>query len=199
MNRIGVFGGTFNPPHIGHWSAINTFFNALDLDRLFVIPTGCPPHKQITRSDDPFLRLRMARAAFEDFSRGIIVSDYEVTKPGVSYTVDTLRHFSSPDSKLFLLCGTDMFLSFETWREFERIFELSSIVCMPRENNMLDDICLKAEEFKKKYNADCIIIDGNIVELSSTEIRNMIAEKKDVSAYLPAQVLQIIKEEKLYV
>ena len=199
MDRIGIYGGTFNPPHMGHFSALENFRKTLSLDRVFVVPAGTPPHKKIDSDDDPYLRLRMARAAFEDFSRGVIVSDYEVTKPGFSYTVDTLDHFSSSDRKLFLLCGTDMFLSFESWRDFKRIFELAAIVCMPREENMREVISAKANEFKASYGAECIIIEDESVELSSTQVRKMVSEKKDISASVPDAVAKIIFEERLYV
>ena len=199
MKRFGIYGGTFNPPHNGHASALKHFTNALSLDRVFVIPTGTPPHKSVRSNDDPYLRLKMTRAAFEDFSRGIIVSDYEVTKAGKSYTVDTLGHFWSEDSKLFLLCGTDMFLSFESWRDFRRIFELAAVVCMPREEELRSAIAEKAREYKTLYNAECVVLEGESVELSSTQVRNAVAEGRDMTALVPDAVERIIREERLYV
>ena len=199
MTRIGIYGGTFNPPHNGHVSALRRFADSLSLDRVFVIPTGTPPHKSVRPDDDPYLRLRMARAAFEDFRRGIIVSDYEVTKSGKSYTVDTLGHFSSPETKIFLLCGTDMFTSFESWRDFRKIFELAAVVCMPREEEMREVINEKAKEYRTLYNAECIILDGESVELSSTDVRNAVLEGRDFGDLVPAAVARIIVEERLYV
>lgn len=159
MTRTGIFGGTFSPPHRGHIRAAAAFVSEMKLDRLLVIPACIPPHKSI---DDPGpdLRLEMTRAAFSDnagFSIPVKVSDYEIRKSGVSYTVDTLEHFSDPDTELFLLCGGDMFESLESWREPERIFSLASVVGIMREDGTEQEMRKYAERYRKNTarNAMC--------------------------------------------
>jgi nicotinate-nucleotide adenylyltransferase len=118
MERIGIYGGTYNPPHIGHLRAAEYAIDALKLDRLLLIPTGVSPHKEMAAgatSADRLELLRLSAAGIEKAE----VSDIEIRREGRSYTVDTLRQIRTehPDSRLFLLMGTDMFTSFLTWRE----------------------------------------------------------------------------------
>ena len=152
------------------------FASEMELDRLLVIPACIPPHKSI---DDPGpdLRLEMTRAAFSDnagFSIPVEVSDYEIKKSGVSYTVDTLEHFSAADTELFLLCGGDMFESLESWREPERIFSLVSVVGIMREDGTAQDMRKYAERYREKYGAKCYVLGERAFEDSSTLLRTMI-------------------------
>ena len=121
--RIGIYGGTFAPVHKGHVAAAEAFFRQMELDLLYVIPAGIPPHKQIDASDDPIHRLRMCELAF-DGMKNVIVSDMEIRREGKSFTVDTLRALSAEDRRLFLLMGTDMMLTLDSWREPDEIFRL---------------------------------------------------------------------------
>jgi len=118
MERIGIYGGTFNPPHIGHIQAAKQAVEALGLTRLLVIPDRIAPHKAMPgNSATPQQRLDMLRIALEDCP-GIEVSDLELNREGPSYTYETILQLKElyPDAKLVLLMGTDMFLSFHTWR-----------------------------------------------------------------------------------
>lgn len=196
--RLGIFGGTFNPPHIGHVRALEAFRCELKLDRILVMPAGIPPHKKIAGSDNPSVRLKMARAAFENPGCGVEVSDYEISKPGPSYTVDTVEHFTRPGRRLFLLCGTDMFLTFENWRNFRRIFALATVVCMPRENSLREEISAKCAGYNERYSAGCIVLPGESIELSSTMLREMIRNGDDVSSLVPGAVLDVIRKERIY-
>ena len=123
MLRIGIYGGTFAPIHNGHVEAARAFMEQMKLDYLFVIPTCLPPHKQVDSSDDPLYRLRMCELAFRGID-GVVISDVEIARGGKSYTYDTLVELSRPDARLFLLCGTDMVLTFDKWYRFEDIFKL---------------------------------------------------------------------------
>lgn len=196
--RLGIFGGTFDPPHNGHVRSLEIFRSELSLDRVLVIPAGIPPHKQITHPDNPLVRIEMARAAFEDIGRGIEVSDYEVLKSGPSYTVDTLRHFSREGREIFLLCGTDMFMTFDRWREFKTIFSLATVVCMPRENEHREQIMERSSMYAKDYGARCTVLDGESVEISSTVLRAMLRNGEDVSTLVPLRVIEVIDRERLY-
>lgn len=197
--RIGIFGGTFSPPHVAHVRAALAFLSQVPLDELIVIPDAVPPHKQLDPGDDPALRLRMARAAFEGLDPRITVSDYEIRKAGVSYTVDTLAHFSG-EGELYFLCGTDMFLSLDLWRQPERIFSLAVMTCAMREDSPADYAAVrrKAEEYRQRYGARTLLLTGAPLTLSSTAVRQKIRGGEDVSGLVPPAVLRIIEENRLY-
>ena len=112
--RVGIYGGTFSPVHNGHVAAAKAFMEQMWLDILYVIPTGTSPHKEMDGEATGADRLEMCRLAFADVE-GVIVSDCEIRRSGKSYTVDTLREFYAPEHRLFLLCGTDMMLTLDTW------------------------------------------------------------------------------------
>ena len=171
--RVGIFGGTFSPPHVGHVQAASFFLSEIRLDRLIVMPANIPPHKRMLTGDDPLYRLRLSKAAFEGLSDRVTVSDYEIRKAGVSYTAETLQAFSGPDVKLYFLVGTDMFLSMDTWYRPEEIFRLSTVVCALRSGSPEDEekVKEKAKEYRKRFGARIRILKGRPLEISSTEIR----------------------------
>lgn len=197
--RIGIYGGTFAPIHIGHVEAAKAFMQQMKLDYLFVIPTAIPPHKQIDESDDPIHRLRMCELAFEGVD-GVVISDIEIKRGGKSYTYDTLKALSRPDARLFLLCGTDMVLTFDKWYRFEDIFKLCYPTYVRREKDPLLDsmIVSKIGEYYQKYGVMFRKILVDPITVSSTEIRNAVKENKDVSGMILPQVEKYIKEHRLY-
>jgi nicotinate-nucleotide adenylyltransferase len=196
--KIALFGGTFAPPHLGHVHAVRTLAEHIDVDRIIIMPTFMPPHKVKVKGDTPELRLEMCRAAFGEIDKAC-VSDYEIVKGGVSYTVHTLEYLTEEyDADIYLLCGTDMFLTLDTWFRAERIFSLAKIVCIPRYTDSTDLLCVKKQEYEDAFGADVRIIGSDPFEVSSTEIRRMIADNEDLSEYLPAGVIDIIRREKLY-
>ena len=133
MERIGIYGGTYNPPHIGHLRAAEYAIEALALDRLLLIPTGVSPHKEMAAGASTADRLHMLELSAKGIERAE-VSDIEIRREGRSYTVDTLRAIQAehPESELFLLMGTDMFTSFLTWREPETIMKLATLAVFCR-------------------------------------------------------------------
>ena len=197
--RIALFGGTFAPPHLGHVHAVKTLSEHIDVDRIIIMPTFMPPHKVKVKGDTPELRLEMCRAAFGDIDKAY-VSDYEIEKGGVSYTVHTLEHLTSEfeNADIFLLCGTDMFLTLNSWFRAERIFSLAKIVCIPRYSENIDFLNVKKQEYEDEFGAEISIIGSDPFEISSTEIRCLITEGGDLSEYLPSGVIEIIRREKLY-
>lgn len=197
--RIGIYGGTFSPVHNGHVAAAMSFMEQMWLDILFVIPTGTTPHKEMSDGADAYDRLRMCEAAFSGID-GVIVSDMEIKREGKSYTVDTLRQLYSPENRLFLLCGTDMMLTLDKWREADEIFKLCYPVYMRRENDEIitNLIIKKNTEYKEKYGRIATRILGDPVEISSSEIREKIEAGEDISSLVPPEVARYIKEKGLY-
>ncbi|MBR2387480.1 MAG: nicotinate (nicotinamide) nucleotide adenylyltransferase [Clostridia bacterium] len=198
--RVGVYGGTFAPPHVGHVVAAKAFMEQMKLDYLFIIPTAIPPHKQIDASDDPIHRLRMCELAFEGID-GIVISDIEIKRGGKSYTYDTLKELSRPDTRLFLLCGTDMVLTFDKWYRYEDIFKLCYPTYVRRESDPLLDarIVSKIGEYYQKFGVMFRKILVEPIDISSTEIRAAIKEKRDVSGMISPSVEKYIREHGLYV
>ncbi len=199
--RIGIYGGTFSPPHNGHVRAALSFLETARLDVLYVVPTAVPPHKTLSPDADPSLRLAMTRAAFENADPRICVSDFEILNEGISYTHRTLAHFSKEcPGELFLLCGTDQFLTLDTWRCPEKIFSLSTIACAMRsqEPALFAAAAAKEAEYRRRFGARTVRIPMEPVELSSSLIRQMICEGRDVSELVPAGVYRLIGMHKLY-
>ena len=197
--RVGIYGGTFAPVHNGHVAAAKAFMEQMKLDYLFIIPTCLPPHKQIGFSDDPTYRLRMCELAFKDID-GVVVSDMEIKRGGRSYTYDTLVELTRPNTRLFLMCGTDMVLTFDTWYRFEDIFKLCYPVYIRRENDpiMTNRIVDKITEYYNKYGVMFRRIITEPIELSSTMVRQMVANGQDISGLVPKRVAEFIVENKLY-
>lgn len=199
MLRVGIYGGAFAPIHIGHVEAAKAFMSQMWLDVLFVIPTGVSPHKDMDRSASNEDRMEMCRLAFEGVD-GVIVSDIEIRRGGVSYSNDTLREMADTDRRLFMLCGTDMMLTLDEWDEIEEIFKLSYPVYIRREaDHSLDaKIIEKNTEYFEKYGKYVMKLDAPVIDISSSTLRKMIREGKDVSRYIDPKVLKYINEKGLY-
>lgn len=177
--QIGIFGGTFNPPHNGHLQAATVAMARLGLDMLYVIPAGVPPHKTL-EPDMPkeVARYRMATRVFADLPR-VIMSDMELTRPGPSYTIDTVRELRKlhPSARLFLLMGTDMFLSLECWYQAEALIRAITPVVFARADGQGQAIADFAQHLRERYGVETIQIDHEIVEISSTALREMLGAR----------------------
>ena len=199
MLRVGIYGGTFAPIHNGHVAAAKVFMEQMKLDYLFIIPTYLPPHKQVDSSDDPLYRLKMCELAFEGVD-GVVISDVEISRGGKSYTYDTLKELQRPDTRLFLLCGTDMVLTFDQWYRFEDIFKMCYPTYVRRENDpfLTKRIVAKIGEYYEKYGVMFRRIVTDPIEISSTEIRRAVREGKDISSMVPEGVAEFIRQNGLY-
>ena len=199
MLRVGVYGGTFAPIHNGHVAAAKAFMEQMKLDYLFIIPTYLPPHKQIDASDDPLYRLKMCELAFEG-TDGVVISDVEIARGGKSYTYDTLKELERPDTRLFLLCGTDMVLTFDKWYRYEDIFKMCYPTYVRRENDPLltKRIIAKIGEYYEKHGVMFRRIVTDPIELTSTEIRRAVREGRDISGMVPPRVAEFIQNNGLY-
>lgn len=197
--RVGIYGGTFAPVHNGHVQAAKAFIEQMQLDILYVIPAAIPPHKQLDASDDPMHRYRMCELAFFDEEK-VFVSDMEIKRGGKSYTVDTLRELSAPDRRLFLLMGTDMMLTLDTWRESAEIFKLCYPIYARRENDPILEarIVQKNKEYLAKYHKIARRLMLDTVELASTDIRTLVREGKPYRHLVPARVAAYMEKHGLY-
>jgi nicotinate-nucleotide adenylyltransferase len=193
--RLGVFGGTFDPPHVGHVAVARDATEHLHLDRLLWMPAGDPPHKPDQPISPAPLRLEMTRAAAAGEAR-FEVSELEVRRAGPSYTVDTLRALRAAhaDAEIFLLVGADQLRTFAGgWREPTAILELATLALMDRAG---DDAAEASPELPGMERA--VHVPVRRVDVSSTEVRARVAEGGDVSALVPSGVLAVMEREGLY-
>lgn len=201
MARIGIFGGSFNPPHNGHISAANNAVSMLKLDRLLLIPTATPPHKQMS-ADAPSAehRLAMLKLAAKQIADAE-VCDLEILRGGTSYSVDTLRILRAqyPNDELFFIMGTDMLLSFRQWHLPEQVVKLAQIVCLHRQqpNDKLCEAMAQEKTWIEENGGKCILCENPVVELSSTMVRRMLFFGC-AQPYLPQSILDYILERGLY-
>lgn len=197
--KIGIYGGTFSPPHYGHVGAAESFYNDIGLDELIIMPTFLPPHKMCDNEVSPSDRIEMCKLAFEDIE-GTVISDLEIKRGGKSYTAITLSELSADDRELYFLCGTDMFITLDKWYTSEKIFELAVICCVRRENesSLGELIKQKKEEYIKNYNARVIEISSDVREISSSEIRDKIRNQAVPTDVVPKKVCDYIIEKGLY-
>ena len=199
--RLGIYGGSFAPVHLGHIRAAKAFLEACALDVLYVIPAGIPPHKQPAKGDTPEDRLAMLKIAFsapEIADERIHISDYELTRPGKSYTILTLEHFRAESSRIFLLCGTDMFLTLPRWFRGEEILSSTAVVCFAREAGEGAAIGEAAARYRRDYHAEIYLPPLEPFPMSSTEVRRAVAEGKPTDGMLPPDVRAYIDAHGLY-
>ena len=197
MERIGIFGGTFNPVHLGHVHLAEHYIHALELDRLLVIPTRTPPHKSAPDLLDGQRRLQLCRIAFAAFPQ-VQVSDIELRRSGKSYTVDTLRqlHEEYPQAQLFLLVGSDMFLTFSQWKEWRQILKFATLCTAARHPGELAELNHCAQQLSPYGRIR--VFDFPVLPLSSTQVRQALAEGQDCSQMLGQEVYREILQQGLY-
>lgn len=189
--KIGIFGGTFNPVHNGHINLVKNFKRELELDKVLIIPTATPPHKDAQELASGNDRMEMCRLAFGTLAE---VSDTEIARGGKSYTVNTLETLKEiyRDDTFYFLVGSDMLLSFKRWYRWEDILTMCTLCAADRNN---EETCRDADEdFFKKV----IFCDFPKTVVSSSEIREKIKRGEDISPLVPQKVELYIKEKGLY-
>ena len=199
MERIGIYGGTFNPPHIGHISAALQAVDALRLDRLLLIPDRIAPHKQLPEgSATPEQRLKMLEIAAKNYPQ-LEVSDMELLREGTSYTYLTVLELKEkyPDGELVLLMGTDMFLSFDKWKNPDIILQNAALGVLYRgEKGEKAAIEAKKQEMEAK-GAKIELVQNDVVTISSTDLRRMLVFRC-ADDFLPDGVNAFIQMNNLY-
>lgn len=204
MQKVGIFGGTFNPIHSGHMKAALGFMEAAELDRLIVIPDKIPPHKIIVGEDHPEIRFHMTKLAFDEVNTDgkITVSDMEIRREGKSFSYYTMKELTEAGvGELYLYCGTDMLLTFDKWFRFEDLLSMCTLAYAGREaqsETLRCEVENKIKFLREEYGARILVIPLDPIETSSSEVREMIAKGEDTSHLLPPVVYEYIKENKLY-
>ncbi len=199
MERIGIFGGTYNPPHLGHIQSAQQAFSALGLTKLLLIPNHTAPHKVLPpHSPTPGQRLRMLQLALEDLPH-IHASGVELEREGPSYTWQTLEILKQqyPQAELVLLMGTDMLLSFLDWRKPESIMQNASLAVFCRGLPGEKENIARQREKLEAMGATVYLVDNRVLDISSTQVRRLLVFNA-AGAFLPEKVEAFIREHGLY-
>ncbi|MEE8388134.1 MAG: nicotinate-nucleotide adenylyltransferase [Acidiferrobacterales bacterium] len=202
---IGIFGGTFDPIHYGHLRPAAEVGQLLSLEKLFLVPASVPPHRQapVATAEQ---RLQLMRLAVSEFPQ-MEVDDCEIRRGGISYTVDTLRHYRQlyPQTSLCLLLGSDAFASMQSWHQWRSLLTLAHLVVMQRPHH--DDVVPEWSEARLIRHVDGLMnsASGKVYiqkvtpqDISATGIRQAIAAKNEFATLLPSRVLQYIQKYNIY-
>lgn len=197
---IGIYGGTFDPPHNGHKKLAFEYVEKFNPEKLIIIPTYIPPHKERHGGADCTDRLIMSRLMFSDIDCAE-VSDIEITRGGKSYTCDTVRLLSEmyPDDDLMFIMGSDMLQTFHCWYQPEVILSCCRVCAVTRQS---DISAADLENYVNEYFPDktdrFVISDFEPWEMSSSDIRNMVASGTLNNSYTSEPVMEYIREKGLY-
>jgi len=194
---VGILGGTFNPPHVGHLVMVLEALDQLDLDRVLLMPVAHPPHKEAPADPGADVRLELCRLAIGGEDR-VDVSDLEIERGGASYTVDTLRalHERDPEHALTFIVGGDMAYSLPTWREPEAVLRLARLAVAERDGLRREDI---AERLEPLHDGDRVVyFDMPRIDLSSSAVRDRVAAGRPIRYLVPDPVVDAIRARSLY-
>ena len=185
--RLGIFGGSFDPPHVGHLLVAADALDALGLDQVRLVPAGVQPLKVGQAVAGPRHRLAMARLLVGDDPR-FAVDPIEIEREGLSYTVETLAVFAErhPEAERFFLVGTDVLATFGQWREPERVSRLATIAVMVREGDA------------GSAPDGAVRLETRRVDVSSTEIRERVRTGRTIRGFVPEAVEAYIATQRLY-
>jgi len=221
VSRVGLFGGTFDPVHLGHLHVAEQVKDAFGIGEIIVVPSAIPPHKTLKEVTNARDRLNMVRMCFEH-KQGFRISDVELKRNGPSYTIDTLRYFlsrSGSPGELMMVIGTDAFFEIHTWRAFGGILEQVPLIVIMRPGKESPEeglpvekteryLCEKVSKgyswyedkgcFKHHFKKPIYLFQGTPWNISSTEIRNRVKNGKSVSSMVPKDVYDYIKQKGLY-
>ncbi len=197
MKQAGIFGGSFNPPHLGHLHLADSIHDALDLDTVILVPAKQPPHKTAAAYAPPEDRLAMCRilAQERDWLRA---EDYELRRDGVSYSYYTVRHFCKlyPNTKFWLMVGGDMLRGFTKWYRWQEILRYVSLAAVAREPGEYAAL-EETARFLRQYGEICPV-NVESFPISSTKIREEVRKNTNYSCYLPKKIVQYIERRNLY-
>ena len=198
VKRLALFGGSFSPPHNGHVEAALSFLQFSQADELIIMPSGIHPCKELSGEVSDAHRLEMCRLAFERdarFGGKCRVSDMEIAKGGVSYTCDTLRRLKNEANEIYMLVGADVLCGMEKWKSIGEVLS-AAVICCARRGDISADRA--AERLREKYGARILFTDGEILPVSSFNVRKALENGASVRSLVPRAVEDYITENSLY-
>ena len=187
MKKVCIFGGTFNPPHIGHLIMANEVYHALDFDEIRFMPNAKPPHKEVVQLATGEQRLHMLKLAIEPFSY-FSVEPIEIVRGGLSYSFDTMIELQKqePQTQFSFLIGADMIAYLSQWYKIDELVKQFQLIGVRRTG------------YDEKSTYRVTLMEAPLIDLSSTMLRNRVKDGKDVTLLIPENVQSYIREEKLY-
>ena len=199
MDKLGILGGTFNPVHNGHLQIAMQAKKYLGLDRMFLMPSGNSYMKKSSEILSGELRAHLITLAIEEYT-GLYLSKMEIERPGNTYTCDTLRllHKKYPMTEFYFVMGEDSLLSMMKWKEPETIFQLCTIVVAVRGDNSKSVLQEQIINLKKRYSGKIVLLPGEWIPTSSSDIRKRIQQGKAVTDMMPPTVCDYIRKHHLY-
>lgn len=197
MKKIGLFGGTFDPPHTGHIALAKTALLKFSLDKIIFIPVGNPPHKTEKHVSDKVHRFEMVKMAIKG-EPDFFISDFEIKNENPNYSYLTIEHFKQkyPDDEIFFIIGADSYRDFPKWKNYPDILSLCTFIVLNRNDADLGEYFKKYCKIIPKHKA--LFLDDFSFDVSSTEFREKIASGKDCKNLLPDGVYEYIKKTNLY-
>jgi nicotinate-nucleotide adenylyltransferase len=211
--RIGLFGGTFNPLHMGHINALATVRQRLNLDKVYIIPAAQNPHKAMTESPSPEHRLEILRVGLQDYSDFAEVDDQEIKRGGDSFTIDTVKNYAETvePQELYVIIGLDQFEEFDTWKDFEKILTIANLVVVSRPGHNLpfgaDDLPKGIQPLVAAFDRQFIALTtGRSIEfirlqdsdISATDVRKRLRTGRSLDRHLSIPVEEYIRTHGLY-
>lgn len=214
QQRVGLFGGTFDPIHFGHLRAAEEIKHILELDKIYFIPTSISPHKTDTNVTPSSKRLEMLKLAIEG-NEYFDISEFELKSEAPSYTIKTLEYFNNmePTPELYFIVGNEQFDQIESWKDYKRLFELTNFAVITRpgfselDSNKVPlalkedfryDNCIENVISYTNKTKEIVFIEIKGIEISSTDIRAFVKSKKSIKYLVPDKVQNYILSEKLY-
>ena len=190
MSKVAIFGGTFDPIHHGHLITAQSVREIRQLDKIIFIPSFISPHKTDVNSASPEHRMNMVKLAVEgvDFFE---VSDYEINKEGISYTIDTLKEFRKKYDELEFIIGYDNIFKFHTWKKPDAIMRLTKVLVLERKSS-------KPHPFDDKYVEQAVFVKTRGIEISATDIRERVRKGMPIHYLVPQKVKEYIYSFNLY-
>ena len=196
--KYGIYGGSFDPIHIGHVALADSAVRECGLDKLIFMPAFISPFKQDRKVTDGHDRCGMIEAALK-VNSAFCLSRYELNKKGTSYTIETLRHWDDLlDGDMYFVLGFDSAVQVDTWYEGEEILRNYHLITARRPDTDYSEGMRIIESFREKYGADITVMEMPPVDASSTNIRNLIKEGKPITGLVPPGVEEYIIEHQLY-
>ena len=196
--RIGLYGGTFDPRHLGHLIVMENVINYMNLDRIIILPSSNPPHKKDKKITEVNTRVEMVSEAIKDNDK-IILSTFESTDQVIRYTHDTIKYFtdSLKEHEIFYIMGEDSFMTIDTWNNYKYILD-SNIIVFSREG--IDPHSKLVDKVKniRKDNPNIFLVNSLSINISSTLIRSLVKDEKSIKYLVKDGVDYIIKQRNLY-
>jgi nicotinate-nucleotide adenylyltransferase len=199
MIKKGIIGGTFDPIHNGHLYIAHEALHMLSLDSILFMPAGNPPLKTERKKTDASIRYELVKMAIRNEKR-FSLSSYEIEQKGISYTYKTMEYLKAvePETEWHFITGADCLINLSLWKNVERILEACRLVVFNRPGFTKENILQQKKKIEEHYKKEILFLDLNLLEISSTAIKNMIKEGRDVSYLLPESVYNTVLELGIY-